>query len=189
RGEARKNASARCVPTATGPVAERTQPTSQALSATPGWGAELEGSGPPAPLDHNRPARSSRTSLNVVIEKELVRRGAHPDRIEFLVAFELEPLVDRVLREHVALDQELVVLLDGVERLFKAARHVRDVFELLGRKTVDVLVHRIARVDLVLDPVDTGHQHRAEREVRVAARVRETDLHAAGLRVRSRDRD
>ena len=41
-------------------------------------------------------------ALNVEVEVELVRRRAHADRVELLVALEVEPLVDGVLREDVA---------------------------------------------------------------------------------------
>src|SRR5580698_9413065 len=88
---------------------------------TPGWGARGE-----------RP-RSPRTRSNVEVEVELVRRRAHPDRIELLVPLEIDPLGERVLGEDVALDQKLVVLLDRVERFLEASRHVRDVLELLRR--------------------------------------------------------
>ena len=53
--------------------------------------------------------------LQIKIQEELVRRRAHPDRVQLLVALELEPLVDRVLREDVSLDQELMILLDRVQ--------------------------------------------------------------------------
>src|SRR2546425_3415881 len=41
---------------------------------------------------------------------------------------------------------------------------------------IEVLVDRIARVDLPLDAVQAGAQHRREREVRVAGRVRRAVL-------------
>ena len=95
----------------------------------------------------------------------------------------------RVLGEDVAPKQPLVVLLQRVERFVEAARHLRHVLQLLGGQGVDVLVDRIARVDPVLDAVEPGHHHRAEREVRVAARVGEAHLDAARLRVRPGDGD
>src|SRR5580698_6032086 len=127
--------------------------------------------------------------LDIVIEIELVRRRPHADRVELLVALELEPLVERVLREHVATEEVLVVLLQGLERLFQAPRHVRDFFELLGRERVDVLVERVARVCLALDTVEPRHEHGREREVRIAARIRETHFDSARLGVRAGNRN
>src|SRR5579872_6496877 len=62
-----------------------------------------------------RAARPRSNASNIEVEVELVRRRAHPDGVELLVALEFQPLVDRVLREDVSLDQELMVLLDGVQ--------------------------------------------------------------------------
>jgi hypothetical protein len=49
------------------------------------------------------------------------------------------------------------------------------------RQVVDVLVQRIARIDLVLDAVDHRHQHRREGQVRIAARVGAAELDPLGL--------
>jgi hypothetical protein len=37
-----------------------------------------------------------------------------------------------------------------------------DAGQLFGRQVVEVLVHRLAGVDLVLDPVEAGHQEAAK---------------------------
>ena len=60
-------------------------------------------------------------------------------------------------------------------------RHLRG---LLRLEVVEVLVHRVARMDLVHHAVEAGHQHRREREVRVRRRVGEAHLDAAALRIR-----
>ena len=52
-----------------------------------------------------------------------------------------------------------------------------------GTQIVNVLVQRLAGIDLVLDAVEAGHQHGGERQIRVAARIGRTELHALGLRV------
>ena len=46
---------------------------------------------------------------------------------------------------------------------------------------VDVLVHRLAGVDLVLDAVDGGHDHGAEGKIRIARAVRAAEFDALGL--------
>jgi len=71
--------------------------------------------------------------------------------------------------EHVALQQELVVGLQRLERLLEGARRGRDARQLLGDR-VDVLCRAAAGVDLVLYAVQPRHQLRGEREVAVARR-------------------
>ena len=90
-------------------------------------------------------------------------------------------VVDEVLGEHVALRQELVVGFERGERLPERARHGRDLGQFLGRQVVDVLVDRVARVDPILDAVEAGHEHRREREIRIARRVGAAELDALGL--------
>ena len=62
---------------------------------------------------------------------------------------------------------------------------------LLGAHLVDVAVDRGRRLDLVDDAVEAGHQLGAERQVRVAGRVRRAELEAprAGRREVRRDAD
>src|SRR3546814_10641737 len=43
---------------------------------------------------------------------------------------------------------------------------------------LEVLVHRIARIDAVLDAVQAGHEHRREGEIRIAGRVGAAELDA-----------
>jgi indolepyruvate decarboxylase len=85
--------------------------------------------------------------------------------------------------------QELVVLPPARRAPRRASRGLRHLGQLLGRQVVDVLVERLARVDLVLDAVDHRHQHRREGQVRVAARVGAAELDALGLRARAVHRD
>src|SRR5207248_7683114 len=63
----------------------------------------------------------------------------------------LDPGVDDVLGEDIALEEELVVALQLVERLLERPGHLRDVLQLLRREAVDVLVERVAGVDPVLE--------------------------------------
>ena len=43
--------------------------------------------------------------------------------------------------------------------------------------------HRVARMHLVLDAVEAGHQHRGKAEIRIGERIGEADFDALGLRV------
>ncbi len=69
------------------------------------------------------------------------------------------------------------------ERLTQRAAHGRDALQLLWRQVVEILVHRRARIELVLDAVEARHQHRRESQVRVGERIGEADFDALGLRV------
>src|SRR5215217_8275932 len=76
------------------------------------------------------------------------------------------------LREHL---QVLVALPvgDGGERLERGAERVRHLLDLdaLLEQLVRVALLRLARVDLVADPVEAGYQQRGGRQVRVAGGV------------------
>src|ERR1043166_4266916 len=52
----------------------------------------------------------------VVVEVELARAGTQPDVVDLVQLLVLDPRVDQVHREHVALEQEVVVGAQGVER-------------------------------------------------------------------------
>jgi hypothetical protein len=100
-----------------------------------------------------------------------------------LLHLERDVAVDDVVGEDAAGGQELAVLIQFVQRLIQRIADLRDGLLLFRRQVVEVLVHGIARVDLVLDAVEAGHHHGRERQVRVAHGVREANLDASRLRV------
>ena len=59
----------------------------------------------------------------------------------------------------------------------------------LGRQVEEVLLNRLGRLDLVLDAVEAGEQHRRERQIRVAAGVGAAELDALGLGAGRVERD
>ena len=61
--------------------------------------------------------------------------------------------------------------LECFERGLQRARGGRDGLELFGLKIVDVFVERLAGPQLVLDPVQHGHQHRRKEQVGVGRAV------------------
>ena len=77
-----------------------------------------------------------------------------------------------------------MIVLEVVEGGVQGARHGGDLRQLLGRQVVEVLVHRLARIDLVLDPIQPRHEHRREGEVRVAGGIGEAHLDPLRLRAR-----
>src|SRR5438874_4120545 len=121
---------------------------------------------------------------DIEVERELHRRRPQPHRVQLLLHLGVDPRLDHVGGEHVALEQELVVPLQLPERLLQGSRHLRNVLQLLRREPVDVLVQRVARIDAVLDAVEASHEHGGERQVRVAARVRGAELDALGFGAR-----
>src|SRR5690349_13111611 len=77
-----------------------------------------------------RPWRcDSRGGSHVEVQRELHRRRAAADRGDFLVVLVLDPGLDDVLGEDVALEQELVVAAEALERLIERAGHLRDVLQ------------------------------------------------------------
>src|SRR5690606_3201531 len=97
------------------------------------------------------------TPSDVVVEVILHGVRAQADGVDLLL-LGVDPGADDVLGEDVALEEEALVLLERVQRLFEVGRHLRDAAQLLRREPVDVLVHRLTRVDAVLDPVQARHQ-------------------------------
>src|SRR5579859_2283424 len=91
--------------------------------------------------------------LDVVVQAELVRMRAQADGVHFLGALVLDVRAEQFFGEDVALEQELMVLLERGESVVERARHRGDLREFLGAEIVDVLVERLAGIDLVLDKI------------------------------------
>src|SRR5262245_35761160 len=70
------------------------------------------------------PTLRRRSLLDVEVEGELVGVRAEADRVDLLLALVPDPGADHVAREHVALQQECVVLLQGVQRLVERTRRL-----------------------------------------------------------------
>src|SRR5882762_2868982 len=128
-----------------------------------------------------RPCRPCRPRSDVVVQEELVRMRPQRHGIDFLDALVGDPRLDQVGREHPALKQESVVRLERRERLVQGARRVLHMLALLGLEVVQVYIHRLRRLDLVLDAVQARHEQRRERQVRIARRIGGPELHAFRL--------
>ena len=70
-----------------------------------------------------------------------------------------------------------------VERLAQRSAHRRDALELGRRQVVEVLVHRIAGMDLVRDAVEARHEECREAQIGIGGRIREAHFDALGLGV------
>ena len=111
-----------------------------------------------------------------------MRTKAHG--LGFVLALVADESLEEFFGEDVALEQEVVIGGQAVERFVERAGHGGHVLHLFRRQIVNVLVERFAGIDLVQDAVEAGHQVRGERQVRVTARVGRAELDALGLRAR-----
>ena len=107
---------------------------------------------------------------------------AHSETRDFL-HLEVDVGIDHVVREHAATSEELTILVEMLERHIERVTHRWDVLSLFWFEIVQVLVGRIARVDLVLNTVEARHHHGGESEVRVGGRVREAHFDTTRLRI------
>src|ERR671934_2537306 len=71
-----------------------------------------------------------RRPSDIEVERELHRRGPQPHRVQLLLHLRVDPRLDYVGSEDVALEEELVVLLQLAQRLLQGPRHLRNVLQL-----------------------------------------------------------
>ena len=67
-----------------------------------------------------------------------------------------------------------MIFSQAIQSFGQGFSNLRNVQRFFLRQVVQILVHGIARVDLVLDTIQAGHHQCSERQVRVGRRVRET---------------
>src|SRR5436305_6076097 len=79
------------------------------------------------------------TSSNVEVHTKLIRMRPRADRVYFVLALVLDPVVDHVGGEDVALEEELVVVLQHVQRLLERFWRGADFLEFVEAEFVDVL--------------------------------------------------
>src|SRR2546427_11413004 len=111
-------------------------------------------------------ARGARR-LDIEVERVLPRMRAEPHGVHLVLALVVDPRLDHVRREDVALQQPVVGLLEVVEHDAEVAGELLDLLRLGGRQLAEVLVDRLTRIDLVGDPVEPRHQARSEQQIRV----------------------
>src|SRR5574343_246795 len=131
----------------------------------------------------------SQRELAAVVQIELDRVGRHANLVHF---FHLQGQVgiDPVVGEDTTLGQEVTILVQGSQGLFQGSADGRNLCIFFRRQIVQVLGSRIARVDLVLNTVQAGHQQGREAQVRIGDRIREAGFDTASLgRGNERDTD
>ncbi|EBA09822.1 hypothetical protein SSE37_08438 [Sagittula stellata E-37] len=99
-----------------------------------------------------------------------------------LFHLQLDVAFDLVLGEHVTGQQEVHVGFQFSQGFAQRAADGRDVGQFFRRQVIEVLVHGFARMDLVGDPVEAGHQQGREAQVGVRRRVGEAGFDALCLR-------
>src|SRR5579864_7040375 len=87
----------------------------------------------------------------VHLEFERVRRHA---KARDLLVLELDVCIDHVVGEYAAARHELAILVEAVERLVERRAGMRHLRGFLGLEVVEVLVHRVARMDPVLHAIE-----------------------------------
>src|SRR5262245_19374010 len=129
--------------------------------------------------------------LIVVIQIELVWMRPQANRVELFLSLVRNPRFDQVFREHRAARQERVILFERDERFLERSgcRLDAHLTHLVPGHLVDVAVERLARIDLVLNAVEHGHQHRGPRKVSVAAWIGAAELEPLGFRALGVHRD
>src|SRR5947209_19531245 len=118
--------------------------------------------------------------LNIEVQRELPGVRAEPHRVHLVLALVLDPRLDDVRREHVALEEPVVRLLEVVQDDAEVAGQLLDLLRLRRLQLIQVLVDWLAGVDFVGDAVEAGHQARREGEIGVARVVRRPELDSLG---------
>src|SRR6266700_2378390 len=105
-----------------------------------------------------------------------------PNRVHFFRALVVNVGAEKLFGEDVAFEEEGVVFFQGIQGIFERAWHGGNFCKLLWTEIVDVLVKRLAGINLAFDTIQTCHEHGSERQVWIAARVWRTELYALGFR-------
>src|SRR5438270_10429987 len=109
--------------------------------------------------------KSARLSLQAVIHLVFHRMRRHPKPRD-LFHLECDIRVDHIVGEYASAGQELSVPVEIVECLVERCTRMRHLRGLLRLEVIQILVDRIARMDLVVHAVQSRHQHRGKREIR-----------------------
>ncbi|EAT07975.1 hypothetical protein SKA58_08424 [Sphingomonas sp. SKA58] len=119
-----------------------------------------------------------------VIHVEFDRRRGHFPTIDF-GPFQFDIGFDLILGEDIALEQEFVIGFQAGQRLAQRCADGWHLAQLFWRQVIEILVHRGARMEFVLDTVEARHQQRGVAQIRVRHRVGEAELHALSLGARA----
>ena len=99
--------------------------------------------------------------------------------LQFDIAFNL------VLREHVTLQQEVMISGQAIQSFTQRSGYGWHFSKLRWWQVIEILVHGVARVDLVLNAVEASHEQSRIAQIWVRHCVREADFNALGLGTRT----
>ena len=88
---------------------------------------------------------------------------------------------DQIFAEDAAGCQEFMVGRQSIQGLFQRRANGRNLCVFFRRQIIEVLVCSFTRMQLVLDTVQTGHQHGGECQIGVSHRIGEANFNATGL--------
>src|SRR5262249_24282687 len=130
----------------------------------------------------NRWYSSQKTPIlsHVVVEEKLIWMRAQGQRIK-LLALVGDPHVQKVLSEDIALQQEIVIALQGLDRLIQTAENLRHFGHFFRRQFVEVLIHWLAGIDLILNAIQTRHHHRGKGQIGIGGRIGRTIFNGLGF--------
>ena len=109
--------------------------------------------------------------LQIEVHEKLVRMRAKAQGI-VLLFLQFDPILEEIFGEDISLKQEFVVFLERFDCTEERIGHRRNLGEFFRRKFVKILVERIARINSILDAVQTSKQQCRETEVRSCGRDR-----------------
>src|SRR5580704_3465981 len=93
----------------------------------------------------------------VEVQRELIRVWPQARLADLACVLVFDPGFDQVGGEDVALQEELMVTLEVVERRLERSRHARDFGQLCWGQRVDVFVERLTGIKPALDTVESRH--------------------------------
>jgi len=79
--------------------------------------------------------------------------------------------IDNIIGEYAAGFEEVSILVQFFQCLIQREGNLWNLGLFLGRQVVKILVHRLARMNLVLDTIEPGHHQCAEGKVGVGNRL------------------
>ncbi len=117
--------------------------------------------------------------LAVVVENEFVRMRAQADGANFFRSFVLDEGFEQIGGEDAAFQQEVVVGFQGIESFVELANGHLHLVDVLFFKQIDL--GWLAGIDLVLDAVETSHEHGGESQVGIGGGIGAAEFDALGF--------
>ena len=92
----------------------------------------------------------------------------HPHRVHFVQSLVFDPGLDHIFGEHIAFEQEFMVLFKGLQGFIQRSWCRRNLGQFFRRQGIDVFIQGLSRMNAILDPVEGCHEEGAEGHVAIA---------------------